>query len=84
MNRGWFRHQGANHPRWGVDIMDGSESKAEPSTLRVNITDGAESKAEPSTQRADIAEGSDTRGRTVHVGGMYRGRFGYQWLNHPR
>ena len=67
-----------------VDFMEGSGSRAEPSTLGVNITDGAESKAEPSTQRADIAEGSDTRGRTVHVGGMYRGRFGYQWLNHPR
>ena len=35
-----------------ADITEGSESKAEPSTLGVDIMDGSESKAEPSTLRA--------------------------------
>ena len=44
-----------------------------PISRKVQIPEG-----EPSTLEACIADGSGIRGRTVHAGGRYHGRFGVQ------
>ena len=49
--------------------------KGEPSTLEVDIMDGSISRVEPSTLYARIVDGSRSKGRTIHAGGRYHGRF---------
>ena len=46
--------------------MDGSISRGEPSTLKVNIMDGSISKGEPSTLYARIVEGSYLKHELSH------------------
>ena len=57
-------------------FMEGSVSRSEPSTVKVDIMDGSILGSEPSTLEPDIVEGSGEAGRTVHVNAPYHGRFG--------
>ena len=68
----------------GVNITDGSGSRAKPSTLRANIADGS------GIRERTVRGGGRFHGRfgvksgTVHAGGLNRGWCGYQGSNHPR
>ena len=67
-----------NLPRWEsisrtVRSPKRNRPRRGPISRKVQIPEG-----EPSTLEACIADGSGIRGRTVHAGGRYHGRFGVQ------